>query len=705
MENINELILNHFKNNQKYIKTEELKRKLKIKGEEQTMSFHMALKALEEDGSLFFSELKGYRLFTNEPELAFAKLEVSKSGHGFAHTNDGRVIFIDKDALNGALDEDHIIVDSIIPGTQDDYKGKVKKIVKRNKGEVIYEVIGNADKAILKPYNSNQKIKVKLSKNELKTLVDGEIIIVKVSTDKEEDKYLGELKKVIGHKNDPGMDIRLIYEKNEIPIEFSDEALEEANNLPAEVSEHELVDRVDLRDKPIITIDCDTTKDRDDAVYVELLENGNYKLYTSIAHISHYIKKDSSLYKEASLRSTSHYPNNTCNPMFPPKVSNGICSLNENVDRLTRTVEMEFDLQGNLVDYQIYASVINSKKAMKYSEVNRVLAGEPVAGYEPFVDQLKLMEQLNNIFEKHRNERNCLDFDVPELEVVHTEDGKVEGVIESPTGKSQRIIENFMVATNTTVAESYSWIPFIYRVHETPEPDTVANAIKILKSSGFSIPSYTNINEATLKSILEKINTSEEAKIIREMLLKSMKQARYDVHNIGHFALQLQNYSHFTSPIRRYTDFRIHTLLDELDTFDYSEESTKNLEEELIEIAKHASNIERKAKEIEREAIMMSMAEYMENHIGGCFNGIITEVHPHGMVVRTDNMITGKVKFNSLKGDKYYYDANHNAIIGKNHHKKYQIGNKVYVMVKEANKATRVINFEFSKRKVLKKEQ
>lgn len=704
MKDIRELILNYFDKNPRYIKQEELKRKLKIKGEEQTTFFNRVLVALEEDGSLFFDERKGYCPLENNPYIVFGEIEITKSGNGYVHTLDGSTIFIDKEKINGALNGDSVIVTEIIPGVKDEYKGQIKKIIKRKKGEVIYEVVGNADKAILKPYNPNQQILVSINKNELRPLVDGELILVKVGTKMIEDKYLGEIEKVIGHKNDPGIDIRLIYENYGIPIEFSKEALAEADKLPIEVASAEIQGRVDLRDKNIITIDCDGTKDRDDAVYVELLDNGNYKLYTSIAHISHYVKKDSSLYKEASTRSTSHYPINTCNPMFPPKLSNGICSLNEGVDRLTRTCEMEFDLTGKIVDYKIYTSVINSRKAMKYSEVNKVLNGEMVPGYEPFIEQLKLMEQLCDLLEIRREERNCLDFDIPDIEVVQSKDGKVEQIIEAPTGKAQRIIENFMLVTGTTIAEHHSWLPFIYRIHEAPNPDAVANVIKILRTSGFSIPKYTNIDETTVKSILEKINTPEEAKIIREMLLKSMKRARYDVNNVGHFALQLPNYCHFTSPIRRFTDFRIHTLLDELDTLDYSPESIDILEKELIDIASHASNIEWKAKQIESEAIMMSMAAYMENHIGENFDGTITEVYPHGMVVRTNNMITGKIKINSMQDDKYYYEPSRNAIIGKNHQKKYQIGNKVYVIVKDANKATRTVNFELSKKKVLKKD-
>ena len=698
-----EVILQYLEVNKNFIKKEELKKKLKIKGEEQTVSFLGALDALVEDGSLFFDERKGYRLFTNELGCVFGEIEINKSGNGFVHTNDGYTIFIDSLSLNGALNGDKVIVSSITFGRKDDFRGEVLRIVKRKTGNVIFEVVGNGKNATLIPYNINEYVDVSINKIELKNLVDGELVLVHVGTSKIENEYIGTITKVIGHRNDPGMDLKLIYTKYNVPVEFTDEALKEANNMPVEVLESERIGRRDLRDKNIITIDCDDTKDRDDAVYVEKLDNGNYKLYTSIAHISHYIKKDSSLYKEASIRNTSHYPNNTCNPMFPPKVSNGICSLNEEVDRLTRTCEMEFDKSGNLVNYDIYLSVINSKKAMKYGCVNQVLDGKIVNGYEEYVEQLKLMEELSNILEKARENRNCIDFDIPDIKLVQDKNGKMVQVIESGSGKAQRIIENFMLATGTTIAGHYSWLPFIYRVHEAPNVEVVKNVIKLLRLSGFNIPKSNNINETTIKNILDKIGSSEEAKIVREVLLKSMKRARYDVHNIGHFALQLEMYCHFTSPIRRFTDFRIHTLLDELDSFDYSQESIQELEKELIGIARRASNTEKLAQDIENEALMMAMAEYMEHHIGEEYKAIITEVYPHGMFVKTNEMISGKIKFENMLDDKYYFDSDKKAIIGRKTKKKYQIGNKIYVIAKDACKATRTINFETGKRKVLEK--
>ena len=564
-------------------------------------------------------------------------------------------------------------------------------------------MVGNGSHATLIPYDINQNIPIVINKNEYKNLVDGEYVRIKVGTEKINGEYLAEIQKVIGHKDDADIDINLIYMSYGIPIEFSKEALQEADNLPTEVIDSEIEGRVDLRSKKIITVDCDGTKDRDDAIYGERLPNGNFKLYVSISDLSHYVKRGSKLFEEALNRRTSHYPNNTCNPMFPHKLSNGICSLNENVDRLTKTCEMEITSEGKVVDYKVYKSVINSRKAMKYSEVNKVLNGECVSGYEEYTEQLILLSEISNALETARNNRNCVDFGINDVEIEQDEKRKIKGFVMRGNGVAERIIENCMLITGTTIAEHFSWLPFIYRVHEAPSEEAVRDAIRILVLSGFDIPKVNNVTEKMINTILDKVKNSEEAKIIRTMLLRSMKRARYDVNNFGHFALQLSKYCHFTSPIRRVPDFMIHTLIDELESFDYSNASMERLERELAEIAEKASSTEVIAQLIEAEALNMAMAEYMEDHIGEEFKGVITKVYHGGMIVETDGMISGKVAFENMLDDYYYYVAENNAIIGKNTKKKYQIGKRVCVVVKEACKQTRTIDFEIGKEKSLRK--
>jgi len=389
MESLKQIIENYFKKNKQYIKSEDLKKKLKIKGEEQTESFFCALNELVEEGSLFFDEKKGYKIFTNDLGMAYGEIEINKNGTGFVHTKDGYTILIENCNLNGALNGDKVIVSSIDAKRKDYYNGEIYKVLKRKNGNVLFTVVGNGYKASLVPCNKYENISINVNKNELKNLVDGEIVLINVDSKNIDGVYLAEIIRVVGHKNDADIDIKMIYEKYNVPIEFSKDSLNELESIPTDVSEEDMMGRVDLRHLPIITIDCDSTKDRDDAIYIEKLSNGNYKLYTSISHISHYIKKGSKLYEEALKRRISHYPNNTCNPMFPPKISNGICSLNEDVDRLTRTFELEINKEGKIVDYKDYKSVIKSRKAMKYSEVNKVWQAKW------FVDMINICNSLN----------------------------------------------------------------------------------------------------------------------------------------------------------------------------------------------------------------------------------------------------------------------------------------------------------------------
>lgn len=704
MNELKLMIKNLFEITNKDYTKEELRKKLNIKGEEQTAIFERALNALIEDGCLFFDSKKGYRLFSNNLDIAYGTISITKSGNAFVTTNDGANIFIKSINLNGALDGDKVIIDNILESRNHTYTGEVFKILKRKNGIIICEVINNGSNATIVPYNYLQNINFTINKNELKNLIDGELIQIKVEATPINDVYPATIQKRLGHKSDPNIDLIILAHKYEIPIEFSKETLKEVEELPTKVEEKDLQNRVDLRDKDFITIDCDTTKDRDDAIYIETLPNGNYKLYVSIADVSHYVKRGSHLFEEAMQRCTSHYPNNTCIPMFPHTLSNGICSINENVNRLTKTCELEIDLNGEIVDYQIYHSVINSRKAMKYSEVNKVLNGNLVPGYEKFISQLSNMQQLSNILEINKHQRNYLDFDIPDIEIIQDKNGKVIEFKQSYQGNAEKIIENFMIITNQTIAQNYSWFPFIYRVHESPNPEAIKSVIELLNNNGYTIPKFNNIDEKTIKYIFDEISSIDDLRIIRTEFLKAMKHACYDTNNLGHFALQLDTYCHFTSPIRRVADFMIHTIIDEIEQLDYTSTTIDNIEAELKKVSANASIAEKIAKAYEQEAQAMAMAEYMENHIGEEFEAYITQVSPYGMFIKTNEMITGKVNFEDIKDDKYYYDSKKKIIIGKHTKNQYKLGDKIYALVKEANKINGTIKFTTgykNKRKVL----
>ena len=701
MEELKDLIFSFFEQNNKNYTIDELRKQFKIKGEEQTNIFYNAINKLVEDGSLFFDG-KAYKIFTTDLGIAYGEIEINNIGNGIIHTKYG-TIFIDNINLNGALNGDKVIINEITKSKkQDCYQGKVYQVLKRNTGKMVFKVEGNGLDATLIPYNKNNNANIIINKNELKNLKHGAFVVVEISTEKKDNKYYAEIDKIIGNEDSKDIDVRVLFEENNIPVEFPKIVEEEAKKLPTIVSSDELKDRIDLRDKNILTIDCDNTKDRDDAVYVEKLKNGNYKLYVNISDVSHYVKKDCNLFKEALKRCISHYINNTCNPMFPKELSNGICSLNANVDRLTKTVEMEIDENGQVVDYDIYKSVINSKKAMKYSKVNKVLNNEIVEGYEEFTQQLKLMEELNEILERARHQRDYIDFDIRDVEQVENNNGEIIDFKQAETGRAQLIIENYMVITNETIAKHFYWLPFIFRIHEEPNQQAIKEVLDLLKDSGYKIPPYKNINEKTLKGILKELNKVDNLDIAKSKILKRMKRARYSVDNLGHYALQLDHYCHFTSPIRRIADFIIHSIIDEIETLDYSKEGIEKLQKELQQICEDASRTEKLSKYLEEKGMLYQMAKLMKKNIGKEFEAYITEIYQHGMLAKTTNMIVGKIDFDDMKDDEYYYDFDKNAIIGKKSKKKYTIGEKVFVLVKDASKTNRTVNFILNNEKTKK---
>lgn len=684
MEEVKKLIEEFIEKNNK-ITEEKLKKALKIKGETKTKIYNKALKELREEGKIYQDEKERLTPFSKNQELIHGKIKINKAGNGFIEDSQ-KTIYIENKDLNGALDEDIVIIEK-------DQNPKVKQILKRNKENIVLEV-QKENKTKLIPHHKNQNIKVDINKNELKNLSNGDLILVKITTEKTNDKYKGEIIKTIGNKNEKETELKALALEYGVPVEFSKESIQEAKNIKQSVTKEDLKDRIDLRQKQIVTIDCDDTKDRDDAVYVEKTKDGNYKLYVSIIDISHYIKPNTSLYEEARKRCTSHYLNNICIPMFPKEISNGICSLNENEDRLTKTCEMKINKKGEVIDYKIYDSVINSKKAMKYSEVNQVLENKNLKEYTPFIKQLKIMEELNKILEQNKHQRAYLDFDIQEIKVNERKDGKIENFTLRSQKTAEKIIENFMILANQTIANHYSWLPFIYRVHEAPNEEKIKETIEKIKKSGIKIPNNVNTNPYSIKKALDKIKEKDEHGIYRKELLKSMKKAKYDTTNEGHFALQLDTYTHFTSPIRRLPDFIIQTLISKIDTLDYSKESIENLEKTLNEVAKESSKVEKIAIELEDEALKMAMAEYMENHIGETTNGVITDIYISGALIKTVNQITGKLKLEDMKDDKYYVDKDQNVIIGKKTREKYHLGDQIEVTVKKADKKERTINFE-----------
>lgn len=700
MEELMNLIIEYFEKTNKKLSIDELRKNLKIKGEEQTNIFNSALNVLVENGSLFFDDKKRYRLFTNDIGLAYGEIQINKSGTGFVHTKDGYTILIENSDLKGALDGDKVIVNSIVKTKRDYFKGEVYKVLKRKTGNVVLEVIGDGMNASLIPHSNIENINVIINKNELKNLYDGQIVLAKVGTECIDGAYKAEISKIIGDLDDPEVDIKAVFHKYDVPIDFSNDAKDELKTIPNYVREEDLNGVVDLRNLDILTIDCDNTKDRDDAVYAEKLENGNYKLLINIARPNYYVKKGSHLYKEAFEKGNSYYPSNSCNPMLPDKLSNGICSLNKDVDRLTKTVEIEINPYGEFIDIKIYNSVINSKMAMKYSEVNKVYNNEFVSEYEKFTNVLFTLKEVSDIYERVKTKRNFLDFDISNIKEKQNSNKKTIDFHFDCNGLAGKVIENCMLMADKAFIKFYSWLPLIYRIQEAPDQKHIIEIINIIRKSGYNIPKPKNITAGYLRNILNKLNSIDEQRILSSLLLRGTKRARYDIVNIGHYALQEKEHGHFSAPIRRITDFENFELIDQVESNNFDFNTLPEIEKELKKIADRANKTEVIAEKIEEEVRLIKMAGFMQEKIGEEFDAYICDISTHSMFARTDNLIIGKIRLDDISDDTFYFDENKHCIVGRNSKIEYKIGDKIKIIVKDASKANQTINFKIDNTKI-----
>ena len=642
------------------------------------------LKSLEEKGIIMEVD-NCYQLLPNN--YTVKEIKGLKNGYGVFYLNNEKYTIHQLD-LNGALYNDLclFVFDKIT------HRAKVKKILKRANDLLVVEV--KDDK--LKVYGNNLDYQVKVPSNETKKTVEGNRLLVKINN--ECGNLEGHIVDIIGHKDDPDIDLKQIALSKSFALDFSLEAKQELENIPYEVKEDELNNRLDLRDKLIYTIDNDHTKDMDDAISIEINDKGNYILGVHIADVSHYVKYKSALFDEAFKRGNSLYMLNSVIPMLPKYLSNGICSLNPHVDRLTKSCIMEIDKNGNIIDYKIVNSVINSKKKMSYSKVNQILEkGIIPEDYLPFVDNLKLAEQLSNILSKKSFNRGYIDFQSNDLEVVLDEKNKPLEFIMPKQATAEKIIENFMLQANETVASNYCWYPFIYRIHEMPDEEVLNEVFSFLKKIGCKIPYIKNYtNPKTIQGILKSLINDPNFKIISKFILMGMKKARYSEENTGHFALAYDKYTHFTSPIRRLCDLIVHYLIDMYDNPNLSMEELNELEALLKEASIQASYKERKADEAEDEANMMKMAEYMESHIGEIFQGKITNITSSKVLVETNNIV-GTVRFSDIAGDFFIFNKDKFILVGKSSKRILKIGDAIKLKVLNASKEMRTIDFEICK--------
>lgn len=684
------------------LKYEEIDSLLNIKTIEETKEMADTLSQLEKDGEIYHSNKDRYMLFS-DCNLKKGILRVNKKGFGFVEVNNEEEdIFISFDNLKDAIDGDFVIAE--VTATKDDGRreGRILRVIKRGVSTVVGEIYFKRGIGYIIPDDKKLKLFIEIPKKKNMGAVDGHKVVVAIDSFKKGGKCVGEVIKIIGHKNDPGIDILSIVEKYEIKNEFDQEVIEQLDSIPEEVRESDKKGRRDLTDEVIFTIDGDDTKDIDDAISIEKLSNGHYKLGVHIADVSYYVKEGSALDNEAMERGTSVYLVDRVIPMLPHKLSNGICSLNPGVERLAISCVMEIDNKGKTVDYEIFESVIKSRIQMTYKKVNKMLEEDIVpSGYEDYVDKLRLMKELSDIIREMKLKRGYLDFDVDEAKILVDENCVPTDIVLRNRGAGEMLIEDFMIQANECVATHvfYMNLPFIYRVHEYPKEDKIKGFLAFIQTLGYTVPG--NIKDTSPKSmqkLLEFLKDKKEFKILSSLLLRNMQKAVYLPQNLGHYGLASKCYTHFTSPIRRYPDTTVHRLLRTyLFNNDMSNNTITHWEEKLIYVSDHSSLKERSSIDCEREVEDMKMAEYMEKHIGEEFKGMISSVMNFGLFVELDNLVEGLVHISDLDGY-YNYDEASQSLRGEKNGDKYTIGDMVLVKVIAASKEEKTVDFKIIKK-------
>ncbi len=663
---------------------------------EELQTLTKELEELVNTNEIYKTKKDKYILLKNCPNFKIGHIAINKKGFGFVILDQEDDIYVEEENLNGAIHNDIVLVEILKKGLKPE--GKVIKIVKRNLDNLVGEIYLNNNKVMLKPDDDKLKLTIFITDETSKNCVEGSKVLCSLRKKLNSNTYLGDCLKILGHKDDAGVDILSIAYKYGITNEFKKEALEELEKIPNTVSEKELENRTDLTNELIFTIDGDDTKDIDDAISLTV-KNHIYTLGVHIADVSHYVKNNTALGDEAYERGTSAYLADTVIPMLPHKLSNGICSLNEGAIRLTMSCVMNINEQGNVVSYDIFPSYIKSHKKMTYKKVNEILEkNHTPQGYEPFKETLLKMNELAHILRKKKVSKGYIEFDIDEAKIIQDENGKAIDIQKRTRGEGENLIEDFMVAANETVATHIAnmALPFIYRVHGTPNSEKIEDFLNLVKTLGYTI--HTNINEITpltMQKLLNELKDKPEYFILSTLLLRSMKKAEYSKTNIGHFGLASQNYTHFTSPIRRFPDLIVHRLLKTYLIYkDFSMGTINYLDSYLVQAAEHSSEREVASINAERDVTDMKMAEYMESHIGEEYTGIISSVTNFGFFVQLDNLIEGLVHVNTLKGDYYNYVPEALSLIGKSTKKTYRVGNKVKVKVINASKDAALIDFE-----------
>ena len=629
----------------------------------------------------------------------------NQKGFGFVKLEEQEdEIYISKDNSLNALNGDRVLIEII------EEKNKVKKaeakvvrILKHEKDTIVGIFQNNKNFGFVVPDDRSFGTDIFISKKDMGKARNNHKVLVKITKyPKDGKKAEGKVIEVLGNVNEAGVDMLSLIKEYKLPSTFPEQVVDEAKKCGNKVDKKDIPNRVDLRKQIIFTIDGEDAKDLDDAVKVEKLEKGNYRLGVHIADVSYYVKEDSLLDQEALFRGTSIYMLGRVIPMLPRELSNGICSLNAGEDRFTLSCIMEINPKGDVVSSEIFKGIIKVTERMSYNDVQAILDESDksiLKKYKKYIPEFKLMEELAIILKNKRMEQGYLNLDIPESKIVLDIDGKVTNISKYETSFSHEIIEQFMLIANETIAEKFFWLeaPFIYRVHEEPDIEKIQELNKFLFNFGLKIKaSKDNIYPKEFSKILEEVKGKEEEKVVSNLVLRTLKVARYEAENKGHFGIASKYYCHFTSPIRRYPDLFIHRIISKYLEENYDvpnywlEEHVKKAEEG----ADQSSEREKVATKVEREAEDLKKAEYMESRVGEEYEGIVSSVTSFGIFVELENTVEGLIKFEDL-GDEYFiYDETRKRLIGDRTNKTYKIGDKVKIRVKNASKMLRKIDFE-----------
>ena len=683
------------------LKKEELALIFNIHPAEMAM-FYNFLDELEEDGYIFRTK-KGRIMSPNQMGLFVGKFVSHRKGYGFVESDEEYTqdLFIPKDDINGALHNDRVMAEIVTPATEDRRaEGKVIKIIKREVTRVVGLFQENKSFGFVVPDDKKFNQDIFIPKRFFSGAKNDDKVVCEITLWPQENrKPEGKIIEVLGKKGERGVEIDSIIRAHGLPEEFPKKVIDEANKVAEQDLEEEIARRVDLRDLNIFTIDGEDAKDLDDAISTEELPNGNYKLGVHIADVTHYVKEKSKLDKEALKRATSVYLVDKVIPMLPKQLSNGVCSLNPFEDKLTLSCFMEIDANGKVVKYDICESVINSKARMTYTEVSDILEKDDEKLKQTFahmVDDFVKAEKLARILMKRRQKRGAIDFDFPEAKIILNGNGEVVDIKHYERRISNKMIEEFMLVSNETIAEHFYWLqlPFVYRIHETPSAEKMEDLKKFIATFGYTIKGdLENIHPKEIQNIVEKIKGTKEEESISTIALRSMKQAKYSPECIGHFGLAAKYYCHFTSPIRRYPDLQIHRIIKE----QLNNKINSKRQQQLAHIVEYASTQsserERAAELAERDVHDFYKACYMADKVGQEFDGVVSSVTSFGMFVELENTVEGLIRLANMRDDYYIYNQETYTIMGERTHKTFKIGDTVRIKVDNVNVDFREIDF------------